>query len=133
MDEDVDEEETEWDDFSETEILENPRHEPAEKPLAKPEPVMRSTLHYSITPLLKRATAQDLSAARKIVKESIAKSSKLNAARVAKPRRKTYTKGASNVAVASASSPPILNITDKIADAAALMAEAEAVGATGGT
>ncbi|KAE9372961.1 glycoside hydrolase family 55 protein [Stipitochalara longipes BDJ] len=100
-----------------------------------------------VTPLLKRATAQDLQAARTIVKNAIAESSKLNEARVAAPLRNQYSLkpgtvvGSGVVAGAGAGAgagstsinegfPPLLTITDEIAAAAALVAEADAVSAS---
>ena len=53
-----------------------------------PEP--RSILEHNVTPLLKRATAQDLQVARDILKKALAESSKLNKARVAEPLRNNY-------------------------------------------
>ncbi|KAK1959917.1 pectin lyase-like protein [Colletotrichum sublineola] len=77
--------------------------------------------------------------ARRIVQDAITQSSKLNAARFAKPRRNTYvrktqvtaTAGRFTMANSTTSSPPLLRITDEIADVAALVAEADASGQIG--
>lgn len=53
-----------------------------------PEP--RGILEHNVTPLLKRATAQDLQAARNIVKKALAESSKLNKACVSERLRNKY-------------------------------------------
>ena len=104
-----------------------------------PEP--RSIPQHKSTPLLKRATAQDLQAARSIVNKALAKSSELNKARVADPLRNKYglksgtvvgggsvPGGGSSLASSNQDVPPLLVITDEIAAAAALVAEAEATG-----
>lgn len=100
-----------------------------------PEP--RSIREHMVTPLLKRATAQDLQAARAIVKKALAESSKLNKARVEKPLRNKYglrpgtiigggtAPGDSSLASINKDVPPLLVITDEIAAAAALVAEAD--------
>ncbi|KAH9219718.1 pectate lyase superfamily protein-domain-containing protein [Leptodontidium sp. 2 PMI_412] len=95
---------------------------------------------HAITPLIKNATAKDVSDARLIVKNAIAESSKLNKARLAKPLRNLYGSrrgpmlGGSRIVVSNGSIatqleqglPPLLQITDRIAAAAALVAEADA-------
>lgn len=104
-----------------------------------PEP--RTIPDHSVTPLLKRATAQDVQAARHVVEKALAESSRLNKARVAQPLRNKYglrpgTKvGGGSVpgdGVAAATTnqdvPPLLDITDDIAAAAALVAEADSMG-----
>jgi hypothetical protein len=102
-----------------------------------PEP--RSILERNVTPLIKRATAQDLQAARNIVKKALAKSSKLNKARVATPLRNKFglrpgtkvdggsTTGDSRLVSINQDVPLLLVITDDIAAAAALVAEADAM------
>ncbi|KAH8812142.1 pectate lyase superfamily protein-domain-containing protein [Xylogone sp. PMI_703] len=135
-DEDIDDDYEYW---SEGEVKEA-RHE-LEKPVTKRQPVLRSTSDPTITPLLKRASAQDLQSARKIVQAAITQSSKLNKARLAHPLRNRYglkpgtVVGAHIVPLANATAtesvPPLLQITDEIAAAAALVAEADAVEATG--
>jgi hypothetical protein len=101
--------------------------------------VPRSIPEHIVTPLLKRATAQDLQAARTIVKNALAESSKLNKARVASPLRSNYglkpgtevgvgrVPGAAGSAATNQDVPPLLVISDQIAAAAALVAEADAV------
>ncbi|KAI1109759.1 glycoside hydrolase family 55 protein [Nemania sp. NC0429] len=99
------------------------------------QPVFRRTSDPSITPLLKRASPEALEQARKIVKDAITESSKLNKARLANPPRNVYTREPGNTqanaraSVANATVPlPLLKITDEIAEAAALVAEVDAVG-----
>jgi hypothetical protein len=100
----------------------------------------RSISEHNVTPLLKRATAQALQAARTIVNNALAESSKLNEARVAAPLRNNYgLKPGTVVGVPGGDgddhgSPsinqdvsPLLVITDQIAAAAALVAEADAI------
>jgi hypothetical protein len=101
--------------------------------------VPRNIPEHIVTPLLKRATAQDLQAARTIVKNALAESSKLNKARVASPLRNNYglkpgtevgagrVPGAAGSAATNQDVPPLLVISDQIAAAAALVAEADAV------
>ncbi|KAH7027557.1 pectate lyase superfamily protein-domain-containing protein [Microdochium trichocladiopsis] len=106
-------------------------------------PRARSIADGYATPLLKRATAHDLQAARETVKKAQAAANKLNKARVANPLRNKYSLkpgtvvgGSSNTTVKSKrltardstaeTAPPLLEITDEIAAAAALVAEAEA-------
>ena len=105
------------------------------------DPGPRSISEHNVTPLLKRATAQDLQAARTIVNNALAESSKLNEARVAAPLRNSYgLKPGTVVGVPGAGGddddgsasinqdvPPLLVITDQIAAAAALVAEADAI------
>jgi hypothetical protein len=100
--------------------------------------VSRNIPEHIVTPLLKRATAQDLQAARTIVKNALAESSKLNKARVASPLRNNYglkpgtevgagrVPGAAGSAATNQDVPPLLVISDQIA-AAAPVAEADAV------
>ncbi|OTA63183.1 glycoside hydrolase family 55 protein [Hypoxylon sp. EC38] len=107
-------------------------------------PNFRSTFDPTITPLLKRASVQDIENARSIVEDAIAKSSKLNAARLANPLRNKYglkpgtVIGTSSVIsqgimgnITSTTPPPLLEITDEIAEAAALVAEADATEESG--
>ncbi|KAK1991996.1 pectin lyase-like protein [Colletotrichum falcatum] len=115
------------------------RYEPEKKSGANQPTTTRRASNSRITPILKRAGSQDIVRARRIVQDAIAESSKLNAARLAKPRRNTYgwksqgtaTAGRFSVGNSTASSPPLLLITDEIADAAALVAEADASGQAG--
>lgn len=101
----------------------------------KPKP--RTTPEHQTTPLLKRATAQDLQAARTIVEKALNESSQLNKARVDKPLRNKYglrpgsvidggaVPGNGSLASINKDVPPLLVISDEIAAAAALVAEAE--------
>jgi hypothetical protein len=103
-------------------------------------PQPRSIPEHNVTPLLKRTTAKDLQAARDIVKKALADSSKLNKARVAHPLRNKYglkpgtivgggsAPGKRDAASIKQDVPPLLDITDETAAAAALVAEADAVG-----
>lgn len=100
------------------------------------------------TPLLRNVSTTDLKAARKIVEDAILKSAKLDAARLAGPARNQYwlkprtivgglpSRGRSLGSRAGETEveapPPFLDITDEIAAAAALVSEAEAVGALNG-
>ncbi|KAF6824052.1 LysM domain-containing protein [Colletotrichum plurivorum] len=130
-----------YDEDSDEDAVE-PAHQ--EKATSAGQPVLRSVSHSTITHLLKRAEAQDIAQARRVVKDAIAKSSKLNAARLAKPLRNSYgKKNSARTAVAkfavgnsmavnnSTATPALLEITDEIAEAAALVAEADASGAAG--
>ncbi|EGO56022.1 hypothetical protein NEUTE1DRAFT_117997 [Neurospora tetrasperma FGSC 2508] len=105
-------------------------------------PQPRTMPEQNVTPLLKRATVKDLEAARNIVKKALADSSRLNKARVARPLRNKYSLkpgtmvggggvvGKQNIAYRGIDQdvPPLLDITDEIAAAAALVAEADSLG-----
>lgn len=103
-------------------------------------PRPRSMPEYNITPLLKRSTAKELQAARAIVKKARADSARLNKARVAQPLRNKYSlrpgtvvgegsvPGKQKIVSAAENVPPLLDITEEIATAAALVAEADSVG-----
>ena len=73
-------------------------------------------------PLLKTASAADLTRARSIVADAIAASAERNKARLGNPARNQY-----RLKPGDAAPPPLLEITDEMAWAAALVAEAEAV------
>jgi hypothetical protein len=73
----------------------------------------------------------DLARARKKVEQAIAESAVLNAARYARPARDRYYRGGAG-AGETVAPPPLLDITDELADAAALVSEAETVGALKG-
>lgn len=84
------------------------------------------------TPRLSNATSTDLSRARKLVEEAIANATRLNAARYANPARNKYRLKPGTLfnrrdTADATSPPPLLNITDELADAAALVSEAEAM------
>ena len=97
------------------------------------------------TPLLKDASASDIEKARKIVEDALAKSAELNAARLANPARNSYKLKPGTVVGGAASRrrgimpradaveapPPLLDITDEIAAAAALVSEADAAESAG--
>ncbi|RFU75893.1 pectin lyase fold virulence factor [Trichoderma arundinaceum] len=94
----------------------------------------------NFTPLLKDASTEDIENARKIVEDAITKSTRLNKARLAKPLRNKYELEPGTMLGDSTSNrrsrrrrdsdevPPLLEITDEIAAAAALVTEAEAEG-----
>ncbi|KAK5659440.1 hypothetical protein OQA88_641 [Cercophora sp. LCS_1] len=100
-------------------------------------------------PLVQKASAADLARARSIVAEAIAASAKLNKARLENPARNRYRLKPGTViggetvdkrdarfprrqdANDTAAPPPLLEITDEIARAAALVAEADAVAPEG--
>lgn len=100
-------------------------------------------------PLVQKASAADLARARDIVAEAIAASAKLNKARLENPARNRYRLKPGTVIGSetvdkrgtrffcrrdsndTAASPPLLEITDEIAWAAALVAEADAVAPEG--
>ncbi|KAB5517285.1 pectate lyase superfamily protein-domain-containing protein [Coniochaeta sp. 2T2.1] len=109
----------------------------------------RSTSAGSVAPLLKRVTASALETALSIVQKAIAESAERNEARYKSPQRNKYrlrpgtvvgptiverrsgqnfrARGDSN----SAAPVPLLEITEEIANAAALVAEADAMAAAG--
>jgi hypothetical protein len=100
----------------------------------------RNVSTSAITPLLNNASLSNLENARIIVEDAIAESSKLNQARLLNPMRNNYglkpgtiigqSKVKRRLGAREDGTPvaPLLNITDSIADAAALVAEADAVG-----
>lgn len=130
-----DEDDEDLDDYQAEEI----HHERIKKLASKRQLVYRSTSDPLITPLLKRASLEDIEQARGIVEDAISESSMLNEARLAKPVRNTYglqagtVVGTSSVPKENATTtpPPLLQITDEIADAAALVAEADAAETAG--
>lgn len=86
----------------------------------------RATIFPSVT--ADNASHSDIQAARQIVKDAIAKMTKLNKARLAKPspnnfKLKPGTKVSRRDEDAPPPPPPLLDITDEIARAAALIAE----------
>ncbi|KAK1911450.1 hypothetical protein P3342_012751 [Pyrenophora teres f. teres] len=96
-------------------------------------------------PLLKNASMTDIEKARKLVEQAITESSKRNAARLLNPLRNQYrlkpgtVTGQPNMRMESFNDngkdetpvTPLLDITDDLAAAAALVAEADAVGKAG--
>jgi hypothetical protein len=122
-----------------------PRHsEPPRSPQHPHDPFTVGVAHSATAPLLKRATAETLDRAREVVANAIAESARRNEARYLKPARNTYRLKPGTV-VGDATTqqhqsrrrgrsvrrdeetpPPLLAITDEIAQAAALVAEAEA-------
>ncbi|EJP61727.1 Pectin lyase fold/virulence factor [Beauveria bassiana ARSEF 2860] len=116
--------------------------------LESPELRLRSAqLPPRIVPLVRNATSSELNAARRIVEHARAESDRLNRARLANPLRSRYFYGRENNTVTGAAGvkalrdsgtqfehanqavmvlpPPLLPITDEIAAAAALVAEAD--------
>jgi hypothetical protein len=137
-----------WDLEDELDAAEAGRSLNATLPRSLPEdikPELRTIPEHKARPLLKRATAQDLQAARAIVDKALNESSQLNRARVDKPLRNKYglrpgtvvgggtAPGSSSLTSINQDVPPLLVITDEIAAAAALVAEAEMVGSWNGS
>lgn len=85
-------------------------------------------------PLLRNATLSDVDAARAIVKAAIAEASKLNKARLDNPTRNQYSpyepQGPARLRSTEVA-PPLLNVTEEMRKAAALVAEADAWEALG--
>ncbi|OIW23390.1 pectin lyase-like protein [Coniochaeta ligniaria NRRL 30616] len=113
-------------------------------PTRRQQSVWGNASEPAATPLLSNATATDLQRARGIVQKAIAESSKLNKARLGNPLRNNYgLKPGTDVgqsrtarrrlhARAFEEAPaPLLEITDEIARAAALVAESDAVAIAG--
>ncbi|KAK3934568.1 glucan 1,3-beta-glucosidase [Diplogelasinospora grovesii] len=116
------------------------------KPSARifPEPqspwlvALSSQFNNATSPRLANATNADIEAARQIVKDAIAQASRLNKARLDNPAKNHYKlapgtivggrtinrRSSSNV---NSTAPPLLDITPEIAEAAALVAEADAL------
>ncbi|KAL2066965.1 hypothetical protein VTL71DRAFT_1389 [Oculimacula yallundae] len=93
-----------------------------------------SSLPTNITfsPSLSNVTSSDLDRARKLVEEAIVNATRLNAARYANPARNRYQLQPGTLlgrrdTLDFTTPPPLLNITDELADAAALVSEAEAM------
>jgi hypothetical protein len=119
-------------------VSEPPRADPNKVRRAEAEAEARAMSNTTLsddvtsTPLLRNATSSDLSRAQQIVEEAIANSTRLNAARYANPARNQYKLkpgtllGRRDSGTATAP-PPLLDITDELAYAAALVSEAEAV------
>lgn len=107
----------------------------------QPQPILKSIHERNFTPLLKRATPQNIQDAQAIIESAMAESGKLNMARLAKPLRNTYglrpgtVVGGSAVTGANATTnqdvTPLLQLTDAIVEAAALIAETSAVSGIG--
>lgn len=87
-----------------------------------------------VAPLAKAASSAEIDNARRIVEEALDKCVKLNMARYENPLRNHYGMRPGTVLAARNTAdgdvepvPPLLEITDEIADAAALVAEADAL------
>ncbi|KAG8162100.1 hypothetical protein KVR01_007865 [Diaporthe batatas] len=117
-----------------------------ESQFSETSPVLLNTSDPKVTPLIKNATLQDLDSARRLVEDAIEKSSELNMARFSNPRRNIYALQPGTVLGSSAANAPraldaqydaqddvpaLLEITDDIAEAAALVSEADALGLIG--
>lgn len=74
--------------------------------------------------LLASSSDTDVENARLLVQEAIANMTVLNKARIANPMRNQYVKGSSSKRATTSS--PLLDITSELANAAALVAEADA-------
>ncbi|KAH9845616.1 glycoside hydrolase family 55 protein [Teratosphaeria destructans] len=90
-----------------------------------PRPGLRSVPQASSRPLLEQATTEDLREAYNIIDDAVAEASRRNAARLAQPlpNRHQVTHADNSTKTKFM---PLLRITDKIANAAALDAEAHA-------
>jgi len=110
--------------------------------LASREPVPQNASHVPTTaPLLSNSSSSDLQKARDLVANAIAASARLNQARLQSPRRNRYTLRPGTVVGSGPAArrqlrarddaPPLLDITDEIARAAALVAEADAAAQAG--
>ncbi|KAI4613082.1 hypothetical protein J4E83_007493 [Alternaria metachromatica] len=154
-DDDIFDEHYDIDEESEMERLEsreestNVQTEPRNEQVSPSYPIVarqsdtRTISGSDVTPLLTNASLSDLEKARIIVEKAIAESSKLNQARLLNPMRNNYglkpgtftgqSKAKRHLRVREDGTPvpPLLNITDSIANAAALVAEADAVGIPG--
>lgn len=112
-----------------------------DQPQSQPQPILKSIHERNFTPLLKRATPQNIQDAQAIVESAMVESGKLNMARLAKPLRNTYglrpgtVVGGSAVTGANTTTnqdvTPLLQLTDAIVEAAALIAETSAVSGIG--
>lgn len=83
-------------------------------------------------PLLRRASDADIDHARQVVDKALRRSAKLNSARLTSPSRNSHPATPDEDAVKSRAAqapppPPLLEITKRIADAAALVSEADAI------
>ncbi|KAI4674684.1 uncharacterized protein J4E84_010554 [Alternaria hordeiaustralica] len=128
-----------------TNVQTEPRNEQVSPsyPIIARESDTRTMSGSDVTPLLTNASLSDLAKARIIVENAIAESSKLNQARLLSPMRNNYglkpgtfigqskVKRRLRAREDGTPVPPLLNITDSIADAAALVAEADAAGIPG--
>lgn len=84
------------------------------------------------SPLATNATASDIAEAREIVEKALDESAKRNALRLANPLRNNYNlKPGTKVRRSDNAAPALLEITDEIARAAALLSEVEARESTG--
>lgn len=126
-------------------------HEPEHRRVASLFPFWRrnSTIDESVPPRLQNVSSTELERARAIVREAIAESGRLNKARLANPLRNNYElkpgtitgvppgsapaprRFRSRARPVAAPAPPLLEITDEIVKAAALVAEADAAAARG--
>lgn len=128
-----------WTDAEEDDDMEPVSNAPSTaKSMSKRQTAPRNASTSSVAPLVKAASPSALQKARAIVEKALAESAKLNAARLAKPMRNNYSLKPGTV-IGDTTVPQrlrhradatgvtaLLNITDEIADAAALVAEADA-------
>ncbi|KAI0814551.1 glycoside hydrolase family 55 protein [Xylaria sp. FL0064] len=134
--------------YNQTELIENARDHVNDSQLGSEEKLVATRQaelesrfkSAHITPLLKKASAQDVAHAETIVDTAINKSSQLNKAHLASPLRNKYGLKPGTVVAGGTSKqgkttapPPLLYITDEIAQAAALVAESDARKAAGNT
>jgi len=89
---------------------------------------LKDAPHSVFLPRATATAADNIDAARKVVKDAIAKMAKLNKARLDKPLRNRYHRhavGERDDDAFEASPPPLLDITEETARVAALVAEAD--------
>jgi hypothetical protein len=90
-------------------------------------PRQASNSSIEIPPLLANATQSDIEKARAIVDAAIQQAGVLNQARYDNPMRNNYNlKPGTKLSKRQDNTPPLLNVTDEIQMAAALVAEADA-------
>lgn len=122
------------------------KRSPKTKRPAPPAATPRSVSNAVVRPLLKRAGAGDVANAQAVVDKAKAESARINGARLARPLRNAYglrpgtVVGGKHAVTADSSAlsvnngvVPLLNITDEIANAAALVAEADSVASNANT
>lgn len=134
-------EENEFEDELEAANTDDFKHRDTPMDSTQHPPILRSIHERKFTPLLKRATIQTLQDAQAIVESATAESSELNLARLARPLRNTYglkpgtIVGGNSVSADNVTTNqnvgPLLQLTDAIIDAAALVAESSAVSGAG--
>lgn len=93
---------------------------------AESPPVAQNDVENARQPLLVDATEASIDEARVVVKDAIARMTKLNKARLDNPILGSYkSRPGTNITRSGSEYPPLLEITKEIAHAAALVAEAD--------